>query len=124
MAVRVVPLAPTRTADQPSGLPSVVLLFALAPSALDLFALVQPGLAASLATADAVACAAATLVLLLTWIRFPRTAWLLAATVAAAIGLALRVIGADTAPLLSLLAIVAIGMGGGFANPEVSSTTA
>ena len=124
MAVRVLPLAPTRPADQAATLPWVVLVVALAPSLLDLLRLVQPGLTPFLAIPDAFACGGAAAVLLLMWLRFPRTAWLLAATVVAAIGLALRLIGADVAPLLSLLAIVAVGVGGGFANPEVNPATA
>lgn len=105
-------------------MPWLVLVVALAPSLLDLLRLVQPGLTPYLATPDGLASGAATAVLLLMWLRFPRTAWLLAATIAAAIGLALRVIGTDVAPLLSLLAIVAIGVGGGFANPKISSAIA
>jgi hypothetical protein len=124
MAVHVLPLARTRPANHPATLPWVVLVLALAPSLLDLLRLVQPGLTPFLATPDALACGAATAVLLLMWLRFPRTAWLLAATLAAAVGLALRLTGADVAPLLSLLAIVALGVGGGFANPEVRSASA
>jgi hypothetical protein len=60
------------------------------------------------------------MVLLLMWLRFPRTNWLAAAGIAATAGFALRLVGADVAPLLSLLSIVAIGLGGGFASAEVT----
>ena|SRR5579864_136187 len=118
MAVRVLPLAPARPVDGAAALPSLVLVIALAPSALDLLKLVQPSLRPNLATLDAIMCGAAAAVLLVMWLRVPRTGWLFAATIAATAGLALRVTGADVAPLLSLLAIVAIGVGGGFASQE------
>jgi hypothetical protein len=56
------------------------------------------------------------------WLRFPRTNWLAAAFLAALAGFALRLAGADVAPLLSLLSIVAVGLGGGFASSEVIPT--
>ena len=90
------------------------------PAVLDLLKLVQPGLGPYLVLPGAVACAAATALLLLMWLRFPRTSWLAAASVAAGASLVLRLLGADQGPLLSLLAIVAVGLGGGFANPEAT----
>jgi hypothetical protein len=41
---------------------------------------------------------------------------LAAASLAAIAALAARILGADFAPLLSLLAVVALGLGGGFAT--------
>src|SRR6516162_9512191 len=120
MAVRVLPRSPARPADHASSLPGLVLAVALVPSALDLLKLVQPGLGPWLASPIIVASGAAAIVLLMMWLRFPRTNWLAAACFAAAAGFALRLIGADIAPLLSLLSIIAIGLGGGFASSEVT----
>jgi hypothetical protein len=120
MAVRVLPRPSARPADQATSLPGLVLAVVLLPSALDLLKIVQPGLGPWLASPILVASGAAGIVLLMMWLRFPRTSWLAAASLAAAAGFALRLIGADIAPLLSLLAIVAIGLGGGFASPEVT----
>ena len=121
MAVRVLSHSSARHADQAGTLPVVVLVLALVPLALDLVKVVQPALASYLAVPEVIGGSAAALALLITWLRFPRTNWLAAATVAAVAGLVLRLSGADFAPLLSLLAIVAVGVGGGFANDaEVS----
>ena len=120
MAVRVLPRSPARPADHAASLPALVLAVALVPAALDLLKLVQPGLVPYLAVPEVVACGAAAALLLLTWLRFPRTSWLAAASLAAAASLVLRLLGADVAPLLSLLAIVAVGLGGGFATPEAA----
>jgi hypothetical protein len=124
MAVRVLPRSPARPADHATSLPALVLAVALVPAALDLLQLVQPGLGPYLALPEAVACGAATAVLLLMWLRFPRTSWLAAASLAAAASLVLRLLGGDAAPLFSLLAIVAVGLGGGFATPEASPVSA
>jgi hypothetical protein len=120
MAVRVLPHSPARHADQATGLPSIVLALALVPAALDLLKLVQPGLSQFLAMPDVAACGVATAVLLLAWLRFPRTPWLAAAAFAACTGTVLRLLGADLAPLVSLLSVVALGLGGGFETPEVN----
>ena len=120
MAVRVLPRASARPTDHPTSLPGLVLAVALVPSALDLLKLVQPGLGPWLAAPIIVASGAAMIVLLMMWLRFPRTNWLAAACFAAAAAFALRLIGADVAALLSLLSIVAIGLGGGFASSEVT----
>jgi hypothetical protein len=99
----------------------VVLALALVPAALDLLKLVQPGLAGALMLPTGVASAAAAAVLLVMWIRFPRAAWLAAASFAACASLALRLFGADIAPALSLLSILALGVGGAFVtNAELS----
>lgn len=120
MAVRALPHIHARTADRAASLPPVVLAVALAPPALDLFGRVQPGLLGALELPMLVAAGLATLLLLLTWLRFPRTSWLAAATFAACAAFALRLAGADVASGLSLLAIVALGVGGGFGSAEVS----
>jgi hypothetical protein len=120
MAVRVLPHSAPRHVDHAASLPVAVLGLALAPSALDLLNAVQPRLEASLLMPLLAVSSAATLVLLVTWLRFPRTNWLAAATLATAAAVALRVVGADQAPLLSLLSVVALGVGGAFANAEIS----
>jgi hypothetical protein len=66
------------------------------------------------------ASAAAAAALVLIWTRFPRTSWLFAACLAAIASLAMRVLGADVAPLLSLLSLVALGVGGAFASADLS----
>jgi hypothetical protein len=124
MAVRALPHIPVRTADRAAALPPVVLAVALVPSALDLLGRVQPGLIGALALPVLAAAGVATALLLLTWLRFPRTNWLGAAALAAGVAFALRLTGAEAAPALSLLTIVALGVGGGFANPEVSRASA
>src|SRR5215470_10644032 len=124
MAVRVLPHTPARHADHAATLPAVVLALALVPAALDLLRLVQPGLGPYLALPLVAASGVASAVLLLAWLRFPRTSWLAAAAFAACASLALRLMGADVAPLLSLLGIVAVGVGGGFARAEVSPAAA
>jgi hypothetical protein len=92
-----------------------VLLVALVVPGLDLLALLQthaivPGL--SLA-----GCGLAGVLLGLTWLRQPRETWLGSAALAVAASAALRLIGAPEAPLLSLMAVVALGIGGAFAAP-------
>ena len=120
MAVRVLPHVSVRDADHVASLPGVVLAVALAPSAIDLVKLVQPSLQPYLFMPALVATGFAAFLLLAMWMRFPRTNWLAAASLAAVAALLLRFAGADVAPLLSLLAIVAVGVGGAFASPDVS----
>jgi hypothetical protein len=55
--------------------------------------------------------------LLLSWARYPRTSWLAAACLAGLASVGMRAAGADVAPLLSLLAVVALGIGGAFSSP-------
>jgi hypothetical protein len=97
-------------------LPAAVLVPPLLAPGLDLLRMVQPvvgvpGLGASAAALGA-------LVLVLAWLRYPRTGWLGAAALAGVAGLVMRLLGADVAPLLSLLAVVALGVGGAFASPR------
>ena len=100
---------------RPATLAPGVLAIPLIAPALDLLHMVQPGL--SLATAGAVASGLASAVLLISWLRFPRASWLAAASLAALASFALRLAGADVAAGLSLLAVIALGIGGAFAPP-------
>lgn len=85
-------------------MPPFVLVLTLVPPALDLLRLVQPDqFASTLPYATAMASAAAAAALVLTWLRVPRAAWLAAAAFAACSSLALRLVGAEIAPALSLL---------------------
>lgn len=96
------------------ALPTGVLLPPLLAPALDVLGMAQPVIAApGLAL---LAAAFGALVLGLAWARYPRTVWLGAAALAAVAGTVLRLLGADVAPLLSLLALVALGVGGAFAS--------
>ena len=124
MAVRALPHIPVRAVDRAVALPPVVLALALVPSALDLLGRVQPGLIGALALPTLAAAGAATALLLMMWLRYPRTNWLAAAAFAACAAFALRLAGIEVAPALSLLTIVALGVGGGFGNPEVSQASA
>ena len=101
-----------------ANVPAAVLALTLSAPALDLFFTVQPGGPFVIATTAASAAIAA--VLLVIWLRYPRTTWLFAATLSAAANVVMRLIGADVAPLLSLLTVVALGVGGAFASPEIS----
>ena len=113
MAVSALPRARTRAGSQPATLAPGALALTLIAPALDLLHIVQPGL--TLATAGVVASGLASVVLLLAWVRFPRTSWLAAASLAALASVAMRLVGADVAAALSLLAVVALGIGGAFA---------
>ncbi len=93
-----------------------LLLAALVAPALDLLEFVQPR--AALGEIGLVAAAVAAIVLLLSWARCPRASWLAAATLAALASLAMRAVGADVGSALSLLAVLAVGLGGAFASPS------
>src|SRR4051812_42257406 len=116
MAVTTLPRA--RTAARhvaPTLPPALVLLMLLAP-VLDLLGWVQPRI-----DLEPLALAAAVIgfgTILLAWLRHPRTTWLLAATLAGAASVALRAVGAEVAPALSLLVVLALGVGGVFASPS------
>jgi hypothetical protein len=97
----------------------VLLVVTLLAPAVDLLNVVQPGWLPPIVGILAIASASAAL--LVTWIRFPRTSWLAAATLAASASLALRLAGAEVAPFLSLLMVVALGIGGAFASPTRES---
>jgi hypothetical protein len=113
MAVSALPRARTRAPLQSVTLGPGVLALTLIAPALDLLHIVQPGL--GLASAGLVASGIGCAVLLAAWVRFPRTSWLAAAGLAALASFAMRLMGADVAEVLSLLAVVALGIGGAFA---------
>jgi hypothetical protein len=116
MAVRVLPRSLAQSTDRSPSLPVLVLGVVLVPSALDLLNVVQPGSGVLQTTALILATGVAAILLCMMWLRFPRTNWVAAASLAALVGFALRLAGADLAPLLSLLAILALGLGGGYAS--------
>ncbi len=122
MVVRALPRTSIRPAAQAGPLPPLVLAAAVLPLGLDMGRIVQPQLALA-GIADA-ATALSALALLVMWLRFPRAAWLVAACFAAAASFAMRLLGADVAPLLSLLSVCALGIGGGFASAEISRADA
>jgi hypothetical protein len=95
-------------------LPPVVLVLTLVPPALDLLRSVAPSVVVP--TLGMLAASVAAAVLLVMWAHFPRTSWLAAASLAAIASLALRFVGADVAPGLSLLTLLALGAGGAFAS--------
>ena len=118
MAVHALPRWHVPAQRRAAAAPTLVLVVALVAPGLDLFSLVQPGVLS--ATVGVLGAAASAAALLGTLLRFPRTSWLFAATLAALASLAMRLLGADVAPLLSLLSIAALGIGGAFQTPEVS----
>jgi hypothetical protein len=125
MAVRALATGTVDAAYQPAGgIPPVALAVVLVPAALDLLAAVMPALAQALLMPSAVASGAAAAVMLLAWLRLPRASWLAAATFAAAISAVLRLNGDEVAWVVSLLSIVALGIGGGFASGEFSAVEA
>ena len=124
MAVRIVAHAQARPAHEMVGLPPVALAIALVPAALDLLCIVQPALVGALSAPAAWASGAAAAVLVGLWLRYPRATWLLAGSFAACASLALRLVGAELGPLLSLLSIIALGMGGAFASGAISPVDA
>jgi hypothetical protein len=93
-----------------------VLGLALAPAAFDLLIVVQPTLGPALALPMLAVLGLAAVALLTAWARYPRAAWLLAAGFAALAALGLQWVGAEVAPVLTLLSVVAVGLGGGFAG--------
>jgi len=100
-----------------------VLLVSLVPPALDLLGIVQAH--AALPTLSLIWCGVAAVLLGATWARHPREAWLAAAVLSMAASGALRLaLGGADAALLSLLAVVALGIGGAFASPSLKLDTA
>ncbi|MDQ6672958.1 MAG: hypothetical protein M3069_19835 [Chloroflexota bacterium] len=114
MAVSALPRSRARTPLKAATLPRVVLALALVPPALDLLAAVQRSVVVP--NAGLLAASVAAAALLVAWAHFPRTSWLAAASLAAVASLALRIVGADLAAGLSLLTVVALGIGGAFAS--------
>jgi hypothetical protein len=119
MAVRALPRTQAHAPLRGAKLPPVVLALTLVAPALDLFTVVQPGvpLAGPGLVASLVSCAA----LLLMLGRYLNASWLAAASLAAVASVAMRLVGADVSPFLSLLAVIGLGVGGAFASPERSS---
>ena len=115
MAVSALSQTHARSRLVATALPPVVLVLTLIAPALDLLAMVQP--AAVAPRLGLLATGLASAVLVVSWARYPRTSWLAAASLAAVASVGLRALGADVAPLLSLLAVVALGIGGAFASP-------
>ena len=116
MAVSALPRSQAGVPLSAATLPPVILVMTLVTPALDLLALVQPGVIAP--TIGLPVAGVAAVAMLGIWARYPRTSWLLAASLAGIASLALRFVGADVAPALSLLALVALGIGGAFASAE------
>ena len=114
MAVTALPRPRTTAASATPTVPTAVLVLALITPALDLLRMAQPMTA--MPQISLLAAGVAGLVLLGVWARVPRASWLAAAAVSACAGAALRLVGADIAPALSLLTVVALGTGGAFAS--------
>jgi hypothetical protein len=98
-----------------TSLPPGLLAATLLAPALDLLAIVQRG--AAWPMGEVVLAAIGAVLLLGAWARYPRTGWLAAAALAATASVALRLAGAEVAPVLSLLMVIALGVGGAFASP-------
>jgi len=118
MAVRVISRPRVHAPIQHVGVPKAVLGLALVAPALDLLLVVQPS--PEITVAALVASTLGGAALLVAWLRFPRTSWLFAAVLAAVASLSMRLVGADVAPFLGLLSIVALGVGGAFAARDLS----
>jgi hypothetical protein len=118
MAVSALPRTHAR-APSLGGVHPAVLLVSLVAPALDLLAIVQTHAALPMLTLAW--CGLAAVLLGITWLRHPREAWLAAAALSMAASGALRLVepSGATAPLLSLLGIVALGIGGAFASPSL-----
>jgi len=121
MAVTALPRSRARAPLEAATLPPAVLVLTLVPPALDLLALVQPGVIGPGVGLPAAGVAAAALLGI--WVRYPRTSWLAAAGLAGLASLGLRFVGVDIAPALSLLAVVALGLGGAFASAGTEPAT-
>ena len=95
----------------------LVLLACLVAPGLDLLGLVQSH--AALPVLSLAACVGAGALLVYVWARQMREAWMAAAALAMLASGALRLAGAaePQAPLLSLLAVLALGVGGAFSSP-------
>ena len=121
MAVRALPRTHARAPHLTAQLSPAVLALALIAPALDLLAFVEPMTLVSVVAVVGTAGTGA--VLLMIWARYPRTSWLAAASLASFASLSMRLVSADVAPALSLLALVALGLGGAFASPARDGET-
>jgi hypothetical protein len=115
MAVSALPRTRPHTQQQSGSIGPLVLGVTLVTPGLDLLAVVLPGLQV-ITLLSLVASSVATAVLVLSWLRFPRTSWLAAAMLASVAGLATRVVGLELGPLLAVLTVLALGVGGAFAS--------
>src|SRR6266851_9162865 len=115
MAVSALPRTRARAPRVATSLPPVVLALVLTAPALDLLAIVQP--AAAVPSLGLLATGLASVLVVVSWARYPRTSWLAAASLAGIASLGMRAVGADVAPLQSLLMVVALGIGGAFSSP-------
>jgi hypothetical protein len=118
MAVKALPHTLVELSQVGSLGPAVLLLILVAP-ALDLLASALPTVPFA-AEATLVTTGAASIILLLTWIRAPRATWIAAAGLASLASLGLRLGQANGAPALALLAILALGLGGAFATSDAT----
>src|SRR5437879_6049682 len=114
MAVSALPRSRAGAPLKTATLPPIMLVLTLVPPALDLLRPVEPAVA--LPALGLVAASMAAAVLIVAWAHFPRASWLAAASLAAVASVGLRLVGADIAPGLSLLAVIALGIGGAFAS--------
>ena len=116
MAVTTLPRALAGVRSSGAVHPLALLACLVAPG-LDLLGLVQSH--AGLPLLSLVASAGAGVLLLAIWARHVREAWLAAAALAMLASGALRLVAASgpQAPLLSLLAVLALGVGGAFSSP-------
>ena len=116
MAVTTLPRALAGVRSSGAVHPLALLACLVAPG-LDLLGLVQGQ--AGLPLLSLVASAGAGVLLLVVWARHLREAWLAAAALAMLASGALRLLAASgrQAPILSLLAVLALGVGGAFASP-------
>ena len=121
MAVTALSRSTARARLVAGTLPPVLLLVTLVPLALDLLGMLQP--VAAVPTVALIAAGLAAVSLAATWLRYPRTTWLAAAVFASLASVTMRTVGADVAPALSILAVVALGIGGGFASRSAELET-
>ncbi len=124
MAVRALATGSVHAPYQPTAVPPIALAMVLVPAAMDLLTAVMPALAQTMQTPSAVASGAAAALLVVMWLRCPRASWLAGAAVAAGVSAVLRLNGEEVAALVSLLSIVTLGIGGGFASGDFSPVEA
>jgi hypothetical protein len=113
-------------APSSSGLPPLALAVVLVPLAIDLLTTVMPALTQPMLLPSTLASLGAAALLLVLWLResdLRSASWMAAATIAAAISVVLRMNGEEFAALVSLLSVVALGIGGGFASSDVAAST-
>jgi hypothetical protein len=117
MAVKALPHVSVQSPPRAVSLGPAILALTLIAPTLDFLVRVLPSLPFA-PDAALITTGAASILLLVTWVRSPRASWLAAAGLAACASFGLRVAHADAAPALALLAVIALGLGGAFASPE------